>query len=181
MPSLQLVIRTEETQSRTVQNLVMDATKTKEAAIELSNYFHNLATGNSTGVIDIRTASADPVAASATITLVSVPANDTVTIGGTVFTASATPSGNVQFSQAGTDAQDAASLASIINAHPTVGEVFIATSAANVVTVAARSKGVHGNFFAISRTGTAMTLSGALFTGGTGGATDAVTTYNLGM
>lgn len=76
---------------------------------------------------------------SQTLTLSSVAAGDQVTLNGVIFTAhaSATTPANRQFSIAGTDAEDAAELASVIN-HATYGVPGVtATVSSNVVTVAA--------------------------------------------
>jgi phage tail sheath gpL-like len=181
MSSLQIVVNAEETQAKLIQDLVMDTTKTREAALALSQYFRNVASGSSTAVVDVHTGSAAPVAASGTFTLVSVPADDTVVIGGVTLTAKASPAGEAQWSQAGSDTVDAASLATVINAHSTLSQVVTATSAAGVVTVTAKVKGVVGNVITISETGSSITASGTALTGGTGGATDSATTYVLGM
>ena len=151
-----------------------------EAVRNLINHLSALASGSAKGTIYSRSSSADPVRASGTITLVSVPAADTVTIGGVVFTASASPSGENQFSQAGTDTADAAALVAKINAHSTLSAVVSASNVAGVVTVTAIQRGVGGNFITLSRTGTAMTLSGTALTGGAGGATDAEAIYRFG-
>lgn len=137
----------------------------------------SFATGCEVGSVDVQVATVDPVAASGTITLVSVPPADTVTIAGVVLTSSASPTGNAQFSQAGTDAADAASLASIINAHPTLSRHVAASAASNVVTVTSTVKGPIGNLISMSRTGTAMTLSAANLAGGAGGAVGPAVTY----
>jgi hypothetical protein len=99
--------------------------------------------------------------ANCTVTIANVSADDTVTVNGVVFTAKASPSGNYQFDSGGTDAQDALSLATKINA------VFAATSdpasvgvrglikadrpAANgVVNIFAVDEGTAGNAFTIA-------------------------------
>lgn len=70
---------------------------------------------------------------------VSVSVDDTVTIGGVTLTAKATANfANLQFSQAGTDSVDAASLMNLINDHRT--QKLIQT-ANNGVTVAATTSG----------------------------------------
>lgn len=70
-----------------------------------------------------------------TLTLVSVAAGETVTIDGVTLTARAIVTNNEEFSQAGTDTVDAASLVSVINAHPYLNRKFYASSAAGVVTL----------------------------------------------
>ncbi len=84
--------------------------------------------------------------ATGTLTLASVAVGDTATINGVVFTAvsSLSPSIN-QFSQGGTNTQDAASLASQINADISLAGVVLATSATAVVTINAVTAGTGGN------------------------------------
>lgn len=71
----------------------------------------------------------------ATLTLASVAAGEWVEINGVRLTASASPIGIDQFSMAGTDTVDAASLAAVVNAHPQLTANMLATSAAGVVTL----------------------------------------------
>lgn len=154
-------------------------TEGRRTALNVADHFRRVAAGLESGSFDLYTSSASPVAASGTITLASVAADDTVTIGGVTFTAKASPSGSVQFSQAGTDTQDAASLAAKINAHSTLSQIVSATSASGVVTVTCRVKGVIGNFITLASTGGTMTLSASALAGGTGGVTGAPTSYTL--
>lgn len=145
----------------------------------IANRMQAMASGNAKGTVRVHSGTADPVAASGTITLATVAADDTVVIGGVTFTAKASPSGESQFSQAGSDTADAASLAAKINAHSTLSQVVSATSANAVVTVTALQRGVIGNFITMSQTGGTMTLSGSALAGGTGGATNAAQTYSF--
>ncbi len=75
----------------------------------------------------------------------------------------------------------ACQLANAINAHATVGQLVVATYAANVVTLTMQQAGVVGNFVAVSQgSGSTMTVATALMAGGTGGATSAAVNYALG-
>jgi phage tail sheath gpL-like len=120
---------------------------------------------------------ADPVQASGTVTCASVAAADTVTINGVVLTASSTPSGEAQFEIDGTDAQDAAALAAIINAHSTLQYVVSASAAASgVVTITALQPGVIGNAITLaSSNGTRAAVSGARLANGAGSAVAPIT------
>lgn len=131
------------------------------------------------GSIRLQSAATAPVAASGTFTLVSVPEDDAVTIGAVTLTAKASPSGENQWSQAGSDTADAAALAAKINAHSVLSKVVVASSAAGVVTVTCLTPGVVGNQIAISETGSSITASGSFLSGGTGGAQDAGVTYSF--
>lgn len=94
--------------------------------------------------------------ASATITFGSPSNGDTVTVDGHVFTKAASASGN-NFSTAG-------ELATLINALDNVD----AANVTGTITVTAAVIGVAGNTIAMSKTGSALSLSSALLTGGTG-------------
>lgn len=94
--------------------------------------------------------------ASATITFGSPSNGDTVTVDGHTFTKASSASGN-NFSTA-------AELASLINALDTVD----AANVTGTITVTAAAIGTQGNSIALSKTGSALVLSSALLTGGTG-------------
>jgi phage tail sheath gpL-like len=181
MSTLAIVVNAEETQAYLQQTLKKTAGEPKEEAIALAGYLKELATGLKSGSVDVQTGAGNPVAASGTFTLASVPVDDTVIIGGVTLTAKAAPANENQFSQAGTNTEDAASLAAVINAHSVLGLSFSATSAAAVVTVTAKTKGTVGNHIPIAETGTSITASGAFLAGGTGGGNDTVVTYSLGV
>lgn len=181
MSTLAITVNAEETQAYLQQNLKEVADKPKEEARVLSQYFKELAIGTKSASVDVQTGAGNPVAASGTFTLASVPADDTVVIGGVTLTAKAAPANESEWSQAGTDTQDAASLAAVINAHSVLGLSFSATSAVAVVTVRCKTKGTVGNHIPIAETGTSITASGAFLAGGTGGGNDTVVTYSLGI
>jgi phage tail sheath gpL-like len=138
-----------------------------------------LAAGAQVGSVTTSVSTSDPVAASGTITLATVSADDTVTIGKTTLTAKASPSGEDQFSQAGTDTVDAAGLVTKINAHSVLGKLVFASSSAGVVTVTAHAKGSVGNHIALtSSNGTRLAVTGSGYlASGTGGAETAPNTY----
>lgn len=111
-------------------------------------------------------------AATGTITLSSFAAADTVTINGTVLTASATPSGAAQFLSTGGDTVVAAALATCINANTTLDGQVYATSAGAVVTLTCVHFGLLGNLCTI-----AISAHGSVSGGGklSGGSDSAVT------
>jgi len=182
MASLVLTLKTDETQARLQQDFQIDTGKPKEAALALAEHFKKVAGGITRASIDVQTGSADPVAASGTFTLASVVEDDAITIGTVTLTAKDSPSGENQFQTGGEDdTADAVVVAAAINDHSTLSQIVTATSAAAVVTVTSKIKGVIGNQLAISETGDTITASGSFLSGGTGGSTDAASTYSLGI
>lgn len=176
--SLVITCKTTET---AVAALAGSSSADQETLRGLVNYLEKCAAGCENASIDVQYSTTAPVAASGTLTLVSVPADDTVIIGAVTLTAKASPSGENQFSQAGSDAVDAAALAAKINAHSILSKVVVATALSNVVTVTALVKGEIGNQIALAETGTSITASGAFLAGGTGGATSAASTLSMGL
>jgi hypothetical protein len=100
---------------------------------------------------------------------------------GIFITPTAVGTGNQTFTLTA-NTYKAAKLAAAVNAHSVLSTFVVATYAANVVTVTCRVPGVVGNMIAISETGNTITASGSGYlAGGTGGATDAGVSYNLGI
>jgi len=132
---------------------------------KLSTFFQKLGLGvyNSQTII-----TTGQTRASGTITLSSFAAADTVTINGTVLTASATPTTSAQFLSTGGDTVVAAALALCINNNATLDGQVIAISAGAIVTVSCVIAGLIGNLcsLAISAHGS---VSGAVMTGGVDG------------
>ncbi len=95
------------------------------------------------------------VAASMTITYGAPSNGDTITVAGTTFTKAASGSAT-EFSTIG-------ELTALIEALATVG----ATDNGSVITVTATTAGTAGNSIAVSKTGSALTLSSATLLGGT--------------
>lgn len=145
----------------------------------IATLLRGIACGALDGTVSVSRSSTDSAFASGTITLASVSADDTVTIGKTTLTAKASPSTEDQFSQAGTNTQNAASLVAKINAHSVLSKLVYATSAAGVVTVTAHQRGSIGNHVALSSSnGTRLAVTGSGYlTSGTGGAESAPVTY----
>jgi len=180
--SLVLTIKSEKTQAQLQDMLQISTAKDREAGLNLSSFFKDLASKAHRGIVDVQTGSAAPVAASGTLTLVSAIATDAITIGTTTFTATSTPTLSTDWEIDGADdTADAAALAAAINAHATVSQIVTASSALGVVTITAKQKGVVGNFIPISSADATITASGAFLTGGTGGVTEASTQFAFGL
>jgi len=173
MSSLGIIINTDVPSSDLVQSR-----GTREQCSVLSDYFLRLASGISSGSVELFDSTSDAVAASGTITCANVSADDTVTIGSVTLTAKASPSGENQFSQAGTDTADAASLVSKINAHSVLSKIVSASSDAGEVTITALQKGLVGNHIALaSSNGTRLDVEA--FSGGTGGLEGTSVSFSL--
>jgi hypothetical protein len=98
---------------------------------------------------------------SATVTLASVTAGQTVTIGGVTFTAiTGTSTSLVQFDVSGDDTADAAALVAKANAHPYLREQLVASSALGVVTLRQLPFGPPRTL-GLSKSGAGITVSGA--------------------
>jgi phage tail sheath gpL-like len=166
-----------------IASIVKDTSADKEGIISLANFLRAGVGGNANMSVDAQyNASAAPVAASGTLTLVSAIATDAITIGTQTFTFSSTPANENQVEVDGaSDTADAAALAAAINAHSVMGQIVSASSALGVVTITALQKGVVGNMIALSSADATITASAATLTGGTGGACSASVTYSAGL
>ena len=154
----------------------------RQAALALSKHLDAMANGARRGTILAHTAAADAAAASAVITCAAVDADDTVTIADIVLTAKASPSGEAQFDQSGSNTADGASLASVINAHSVLGRLLTASNASGAVTITCKVKGQIGNLITVATSnGTRLAITGSAtaLTGGTGGPQGAATSYSL--
>lgn len=115
--------------------------------------------------------------ASATLTLATAIAGNTVVIGGTTLTAvSGAPAAN-QFDISGGNTTGAASLVAAIQANATISGKILARSSAAVVTISAQTQGTSQNgIISIVTTGGTITIggnaSGGFLAGGANAATD---------
>lgn len=178
--SLVLTVKTELSETNVNGEILKpDA---REAIQALLIYIRKLAAGNARGNIDVQTSATAPVAASGTLTLVSVIATDVFVIGSETFTFTSTPSteNDVEVDGA-SDTLDADAAVAAINAHSVTGLHFVASNVAGVITVTAKAKGSAGNELGIASVDSTITASGAFLTGGTGGGESAVTNYNFGI
>lgn len=139
----------------------------------LLNYITGLTTGTELGPVGSAPSIAisiegQAVAASGTFTLDTVIATDAISISGVTFTAVASGATGNQFNVGADDTETAENLAAAINASVTalVTGVVTATSADEVVTVSAVTKGLSGNAITIESADATITASGARLTGG---------------
>ena len=170
-----------ELQSLRVSVLAGAAANTKIALADIRQHDTVIsALNNSAGTItDVTgTITIDDLRAKGTISVGTAVTNDTVTVGGVVFTLVAAVSveqrGDYQLVPIGASAaHTAANLALAINRwqaclnEPTLS----ATAASNVVSLVALADGTGGNSITLAETGNSMTISGATLSGGsaTGG------------
>jgi hypothetical protein len=177
--TIALTIQSEDTEANLAENLQIEAAKNRLAALNVEKVIRGLRSGMIRGRLDVQLSGAAPVAASGTITLASFANDDTVVIGGVTLTGKSSPTTENHFEIDGNDTADAAALAACINAHSTLSKVLTATSAAAVVTLTCRVKGVVGNFIIMSQTGNHATL--AQLASGAGGAQDDAVQYVFGI
>lgn len=180
MSSLVITVKMEPDQVDLQDRLMLDSNKGDEQALLLADLFKRFASGQASASFDVQSSDDDPVAASGTLTLASAAAGHTAVIGGVTFTGSSSPSGAVQFEIDGDDTADAAALVAKINAHSTLSDVVVASSALGVVTVTCKQKGVFGNFIALAGTGN-ISASGAALEDGAGGSDDTASSYEVGL
>ena len=133
----------------------------------LNDLLRGLNSGALLGKVFVQGSTANPVAASGTITQVSTVSTNTVTIGGVTLTA------GTDWVVTGSDTEKATNLAAAINANATLNKIVVATSATNVVTITALQQGVLGNYITLAKSGAPITVSGTSLANGAGGATNA--------
>lgn len=166
MASLTLVIKTNKDTSEMTL-----AGQPQMNMQRICNLLNGLKAGALRGEVVISTSSADPVAASGTLTLTSAVATDKVTIGAVDLTASSTPANENEWEIDGADdAADAAALAACINAHSVLSKVVSAESSSNVVTITALIPGVMGNQIPLSSADSTIVASASFLASGAGGA-----------
>lgn len=161
--------------------LLGPASKPREEANKLRNYFNAIAGGDRDAKVVVQVNSGDGVAAHGTITFSSFAAADTFTVGSEVFTASASPTGNNQFLVTGGDTLAAAAAVLKINAHPNLLQTVVASSNAAIITVTCILPGKIGNYI-----GTAISAHGSVAAATLASGADATTfstqnTYHLGV
>jgi len=181
--SVVLTIKSDKTYTQNRYDMQKGADKDKQSLQAIINHLKKVRNGSARAVIDLNIDDTAPVAASATATCANVSADDTITIAGVVLTAKASPSGENQWSQAGDNTADAASLASKINAHSVLSKIVSASAASGVVTVTCLTKGIVGNYLTlVSSNGTRLAVTGSGYlANGTGGIQSAAQQYVLGI
>jgi len=127
---------------------------------------------------------ADKVLASQTITLTqaNIANDDTVTIGGVVFTVKASPATESEWTKGADVTASAVAFVDCINAHSKFKGLFTATNVAGVITLTANFPGRLFNLvtFATSK-GTAFAFGATTMAGGTGSQLMAARHYQAGV
>lgn len=178
MTTLNISIKSAEEVGALTAKYATNAGLRQEALHNLGNLIQGVLGGAYDAVLAVSTSSANPVAASGTVTIThaNVAANDTVTIGGLVLTAVASGATGPQFNIGADATADAVNLAAAVNANATLAPHVTASSAAGVVTVAAKSKGSIGNLVVMATSkGTAFAF--VQLAGGAGGSEGTPVTY----
>lgn len=140
---IEIIHEDEQSAAHVADELVLSANGGRDGIRRIANWFKALAGGLRGGNVRVRvdttTDPDDPPVGTCTINsdTFAIVEDDTVTIGGVVFTWKASPSGESEVAFVNTDATDAAALAAKITAHSKLAGVVSATSAAGVVTVTA--------------------------------------------
>ena len=140
-------------------------------AVRIQELIKGMVSGAVVGSMEVQTSSADPVAASGTLTLTysGISADDTVVIAGQTLTCKSSGTAANTFVKTGDATATATNLKNAINANATLAKYVVATSAAAVVTVTANQKCSMGNL--VTLVGSAgIVASAATLAGGTGGA-----------
>lgn len=123
--------------------------------------------GQSSGTLTLVSAVANAFS-TGTATLVGVGAGDTVTVNGLLYTAVSGTATEGEFDIDGDDDANAITLRDAVNTDTRSGTIGIVSAAAatNVVTFTTDVEGVAGDATTLAETGTTITISGAVFTGG---------------
>lgn len=167
----------------TIQNkLLKPASKPKEQADAVRNYFNALAGKDRSGLMVAQVNSGDAVKAHGTITFSSFTAADTFTIGSETFTCeSSGASGNNQFNKGGTDTLSAAAAVAKINAHPNLSQTCTATNVGAVITVTSLVPGKIGNYINIAISAHGSVSASALASGADAATYSTQNTYHYGV
>lgn len=184
MSTLLITVKSGRTGTDLADKFNKDTTLSRAAINNLVCYFEACMGGVENASIDVQTASADPVAATGTVTLVyaSILAADTVTIAGTVLTCTAGAPAASQFQKLTDGPTTAANLAAAINAQAVIKTYVYATASGSVVTVKSLVKHALGNLVTLATSNAVgFVLSGATLTTGAGSSAAAPVTYAAGL
>lgn len=162
--------------------LLKPASKPKEQAVDLRNFFNALAGADRDAQLTVQINSGDAVAAHGTITFSSFTAADTFTIGSETFTCEASgASGNNQFNKGGTDTLSAVAAVAIINAHPNLKQTVVASNLAGVITVTCIVPGLIGNYIGIAISAHGSVSAAHLASGADAATYSSQNVYHLGL
>jgi hypothetical protein len=177
-----IVITHDKETAADLQAQYITAVLSKEAQIgKLETLINQLGMGIRMGSIALTIDDGAAASATGTVTFSSLVANDTITIGGVVFTAKASgAAGQAQFNIGASDTTAAVAFAAAVLAHTSLTGLFLTAVPAAGVTTLTAQPGNAGNLIglAISAHGS---VSGALMTGGTASASSSSVTYKHGV
>lgn len=185
MSSLVITIKSDKSSTQIVDALLTGVAGAHTAHRRLVNFLEAALGGLENVSTDWQYSSADPVAASQTITLsyADIANNDTVTVAGSVLTCVTGTPTTAQFKKQTSATVTASNLAAAINAHATISKYVSASSSGGVVTVTCLVKGEIGNLVTLATSNaTGFVLGASALASGTGGATSSSpTNYKLGL
>lgn len=162
--------------------LLHQASKPKEEAISLRNFFDALVGSDRDGQLTVQVNSGDAVKASGTITFSSFANNDTFTVGSETFTCKTSgATGNNQFNIGGTDTLSAVAAIAKINAHPNLLQTVVAANVAAVITVTCIVPGKIGNYIGIAISAHGSVSGSVLASGADAGTYSTQNVYHLGV
>lgn len=170
-------------QMQTIKDkLLLASSVPRRQFVAMRNFFHALVGVDRAAKAVVQVNSGDAVSATGTITLSSLVASDTITVGAEVFTSSATPTGNNQFLSTGGDTAVAAAAAAKISAHPNLSPYISASAASGVITVTCTVPGKIGNHVPIAISAHGSVSGGGKLASGTNATTySSQNTYHAGV
>lgn len=161
--------------------LLKPASKPKEEAHSLRNFFNALSGSDRDAKLAVQVNSGDAVAASGTITFSSIANNDTVTVGTVTFTAKTSgASGATQFNIGGSDTNAGTNFAAAVNAHSTLSPYVSASAASGVTTITSLISGDVGNNIPIAISAHGSVSAATLASGANATTYSTQNTYKLG-
>jgi phage tail sheath gpL-like len=135
----------------TIQDLLAsEASKPHTWANKVKNFMQAIKGGARPASISFAQDATADVSATGTITFSSLANNDTITVGGVVFTAKTSGATGAQFNLGSNDTDAAANAVVVLNAHATVGTYVRCTSALGVITLTAARAGAAGNLIGLA-------------------------------
>lgn len=184
MSSLVLTIKSDKSSVQMIDKLQTGVSDRYAYLQRLVKYLESALCGLENAVVDTQTSSADPVAASGTMTLTyaSISNADTVAVAGVTLTCVTGSPAGAQFKKEVDGPTTATNLAALINSNATTSKYVSAVAVASVVTITCLVKHALGNLVALATSNaTGIAVSAAVLANGAGGATSAVSTYSYGF
>jgi phage tail sheath gpL-like len=159
-----------------------EASNPRQGVQKLKQFLKSVESGAEPASIVVQRGSANPVAATGTLTLTynSITNGDTCVIAGVTLTCVTGTPGTGEFKKETDATKVATNLVAAINANATLAALVVPSSALGVVTLTALQAGVCGNQYTI--VGSAgMVASAAKMAGGAGGALTTAVTFSRGL